>query len=218
MLVLLLFAQYFLPATHLFLMNPVLSVVLATICCLCSRCRGKIQMPEGYSKHQLPPPPGNDSSFNLSLSFNLVQGICSKKSSWDFLFQFQCKDIPCWEGTPLDSLDGVCKYETWKQLVQIGQARWIFSKVCKGFQFICWCPSGLRDWIFKRYDCRADVWIPHVLVSIWQSDVSGVELYQKEEGVSLIPNAVIYSGPRQLIQYSYQDWYVPESFSGSVIC
>ena len=54
MLVLLLFAQYFLPATHLFLVNPVLSVVLATICCLCSRCRGKIQMPEEYSKHQLP--------------------------------------------------------------------------------------------------------------------------------------------------------------------
>ena len=45
--------------------------------------------------------------------------------------------------------------------------------------------------------CEYDMfWFP------FDSQTCGVELYQREEEITLIPESVAYTGPRQLIQYT----------------
>ena len=80
----------FLPTVDTSLMGPQF-IVLAEMCCLIGNTRGKVQLPGGYSKHQSPPAPAKDTPFNISLSFNLVQGTYFFKTFFE-IFLFSSRD------------------------------------------------------------------------------------------------------------------------------
>ena len=219
-------------------MNPLWNLLLATISCLFSSSVCKVQIPEGYSKHQSPLPPGNDSNLNLSLAFNLVQGTFVQKIL--FSFSISVREINEVEGTAIVKISMT---RSWKDRrltfgsFGVDQTSEKISPDEKDTLWIPWTvfanmkhgnswfqsdkPDGYLAKFAEGYTSSADVhpgsdivieYDKEMIVELmcdynmfwfpFDSQTCGVELYQKEEDIRLIPKAVIYSGPRQLIQYT----------------
>ena len=172
-------------------MNPVL---LATIWCLVSRSSCKIQMPEGYLKHQLPPAPGNETSFNLSLSFNLVQGIFVQKVLLLLIFYFSVREINEVEGT---SIVKMSMTRSWKD------QRLAFSNFGSGGR--TFGPGGRTSVTISPDEWKA-LWIPWTVFanmrhgdSWFKSDKPDGYTAKFEDGYN--SSADVHPGSRIVIEY-----------------
>ena len=196
----------------------------------------KVQIPEGYSKHQSPP--GNDSSLNLSLALNLVQGTFVQDIF--FRFSISVREINEVEGTAIVKISMTRSWNDRRlnfTSFRVGQTSAKISPDEKENLWIPWTvfanmkhgnswfksdkPDGYSAKFAEGYKSDADVhpganivieYDKEMIVELmcdyhmfwfpFDSQTCGVELYQKEEDIRLTPEAVIYSGPRQLIQYT----------------
>ena len=216
-------------------MNPLLSL-LAAIMIRGRLC--KVHLPEDYSKHQFPPPAEEDRIFNLTLSFNLIQGIVGQ----DILLRISLsvREINEVEGTARIKISTrrvwqdrrltFSSFGEGQTSAKISPDEWedlwvpwtVYANMKDGSSWIkSDKPDGYSAKFVEGYNSSADVHLGSDIVIEYEkemivelmcnydmfwypfdSQTCRVELYQREEGISLISKAAVYSGPRQLIQYT----------------